>query len=289
MTREKINKNNLDDINDLGFDEIDIKELDKKIEEFYIDREKIKNIKVPDDMMFLAKKSIDKAENDMKKEKLKKISTSVVASITIILSIGAYNPVLAYKIPYIEKLLQNINNALHIDELARITEIDKILPKAKVDKNGKIKFEVRKEKLAQPNLSDEDEKVNNQDAIYEPKEDKKYIEVHEDSVNIPVTDEETINLIHEMANGIIVARDYSRGYTEISPKTINAALKGVENMSDEGSKNYLYNELKKWESGNFENGVELHNYVWRALNGEVGEAISLHYGEIENIKNRHFR
>ncbi|MBO3443521.1 DUF6241 domain-containing protein [Clostridium sp. CCUG 7971] len=289
MTKDKINKNNLDDINDLDFDEIDIKELDKKMEEFYIDREKISNIKVPDDMMFLAKKSIDKAQNDMKKERLKKISTSVVASITIILSIGAYNPVLAHKIPYIEKLLQNINNVLHIDEIARITEIDKILPKAKIDKKGKIKFEVRKEELAQPNLSDKDEKVHNQDAIYEPKEDEKYIEVHEDSVNIPVTDEETINLIHEMANGIIVARDYSRGYTEISSKTIDAALKGVENMSDESSKNYLHNELKKWEAGNFDNGVELHNYVWRKLNGEVGEAIGLHYGEIENIKNSHFR
>ncbi|MGX4600554.1 DUF6241 domain-containing protein [Faecalimicrobium sp. JNUCC 81] len=289
MTKDKINKNNLDDINDLDFDEIDIKELDKKMEEFYIDREKISNIKVPDDMMFLAKKSIDKAQNDMKKEKFKKISTSVVASITIILSIGAYNPILAHKIPYIEKLLQNINNILHIDEIARITEIDKILPRAKIDKNGKIKFEVRKEELAQPNLSDKDEKVHNQGAIYEPKEDEKYIEVHEDSVNIPVTDEETINLIHEMANGIIVARDYSRGYTEISPKTIDAALKGVENMSDESSKNYLRNELKKWEAGNFDNGVELHNYVWRKLNGEVGEAIGLHYGEIENIKNSHFR
>ncbi|WP_052356799.1 DUF6241 domain-containing protein [[Clostridium] dakarense] len=280
MTKEKINKNNLDDI----------KELDKQMEEFYIDREKISNIKVPNDMMSLARKSIDKAENDMKKEKLKKISTSLAASITVILSIGVYNPILAHEMPYIEKLLQNINNTLHIDEIARITGIDKILPKAKLDKNGKIKFEVRKEEpIVQPSLSKTDEEVHKQEVKYEPEEDEKYIEVYEENVDVPVTDEETINLIHEMANGIIVARDYSRGYTEISPKTIDAALKGVENMSDESSKSYLYNELKKWEAGNFENGVELHNYVWRALNGEVGEAIGLHYGEIENIKNSHFR
>lgn len=295
MTKEKINENSLDTISDLGFDDIDIKELDKEMEEFYIDREKISSIKVPDDIMSLVKVSIDKAENDMKKEKLKKISTSVAASIIVILSIGVYNPILAHGVPYIEKLLQNVNDTLHIDEIAYITGIDKILPKAKLDENGKIKFEIAKEEVIQKTTQETvvqhslPEKVQSQEVIDEPKEDEKYIEVYEDSVYVPETDEETINLIHEMANGIIVARDYSRGYTEISHKTIDAALKGVENMYEESDKNYLYNELKKWEAGNFDNGVELHNYVWRKLNGEVGEAIGLHYEEIENIKNSHFR
>lgn len=299
MTKEKMNENNLDTINDLDFNDIDIKELDKEMEEFYIDREKISSIKVPNDMISLVKNSIDKAEKDMKKEKLKKISTSIAASITIILSVGVYNPVLAYKMPHIEKMLQNINNTLNIDHLAKITGIDKILPKAKLDENGKIKFEIAKEEVIQEpivkyNQLDKEEIYIKEEVIedireIEDVEDEKYIEVYEDSVYVPVTDEETINLIHEMANGIIVARDYSRGYTEISPKIIDAALKGVENMSDENSKSYLYNELKKWEVGNFDNGVELHNYVWRQLNGEVGEAIGLHYGEIENIKNSHFR
>ena len=44
------------------------------------------------------------------------------------MSIGIYNPALAYNIPPIMNVLENINNLLHVDEIASYIGVDKIIP-----------------------------------------------------------------------------------------------------------------------------------------------------------------
>ena len=92
-----IDENIYDEFVDI--DSITIEEIDKEIEDFYIDKEKINNIKFEFDKKLIIKEAIDKAEEDIKKEKNKKIISKVAACIAVILSIGIYNPALAYNIP----------------------------------------------------------------------------------------------------------------------------------------------------------------------------------------------
>ena len=66
-----IDENIYDEFVDI--DSITIEEIDKEIEDFYIDKEKINNIKFEFDKNLIIKEAIDKAEEDIKKEKNKKI------------------------------------------------------------------------------------------------------------------------------------------------------------------------------------------------------------------------
>ncbi|HSQ87574.1 DUF6241 domain-containing protein [Romboutsia sp.] len=299
--KEKLN-NTLDiDLDYIDIEKLSIEEIDEEIKEFYIDKEKIDAIKVPDDMKFWIKEAIDKAEKDMKVEKIIKKVAPVAASISIILSIVVYNPVLAHAAPPIEKILQNINDVLHVDEIASDTGLDKIIPKATLDKNGKIKFikaprykveEIPQGLKSQNQKEDVEEVKEEEGQVWSDEEEteEKYIQVYEEDVYVPFDEDSSIQLIHEMSNGIIHAvDDMKRGYTEISPKTIDVAIEGLKNIQDEGVRNYLHNELNKWKNGEFDNGVEVHNCVWNMLDGEIGRAGSIDYKEVEKIKNNHFR
>lgn len=133
-----IDENICDEFVDI--DSITIKEIDKEIEDFYIDKEKINNIKFEFDKNLIIKEAIDNAEEDIKKEKNKKIISKIAACIAVILSIGIYNPALAYNIPSIMNVLENINNLLHVDEIASYIGVDKIIPRAVVDDENKVKF-----------------------------------------------------------------------------------------------------------------------------------------------------
>ena len=133
-----IDENIYDEFVDI--DSITIEEIDKEIEDFYIDKEKINNIKFEFDKNLIIKEAIDKAEEDIKKEMNKKIISKLAACIAVILSIGIYNPALAYNIPPIMNVLENINNLLHVDEIASYIGVDKIIPRAVVDDENKVKF-----------------------------------------------------------------------------------------------------------------------------------------------------
>ena len=130
-----IDENIYDEFVDI--DSITIEEIDKEIEDFYIDKEKINNIKFEFDKNLIIKEVIDKAEEDIKKEK---IISKLAACIALLLSIGIYNPALAYNIPPIMNVLENINNLLHVDEIASYIGVDKIIPRAVVDDENKVKF-----------------------------------------------------------------------------------------------------------------------------------------------------
>ena len=60
-----IDENIYDEFVDI--DSITIEEIDKEIEDFYIDKEKINNIKFEFDKNLIIKELIDKAEEDIKK------------------------------------------------------------------------------------------------------------------------------------------------------------------------------------------------------------------------------
>ena len=66
-----IDENIYDEFVDI--DSITIEEIDKEIEDFYIDKEKINNIKFEFDKKLIIKEAIDKAEEVVKNEKNKNI------------------------------------------------------------------------------------------------------------------------------------------------------------------------------------------------------------------------
>lgn len=106
----------------------------------------------------------------------------------------------------------------------------------------------------------------------------------EESSTITVNEERMIEIneyVHHMANTIILAVDGKiNGIKQINMETIDEALSMVKNVDW-----YLYKEISKWRDGDFSNGVEVHNYVWKNLDGEIGKANGLDEEAIESIKN----
>lgn len=107
---------------------------------------------------------------------------------------------------------------------------------------------------------------------------------NEESTDTVVTDEESLeetnNYIHHMANTIIIAVDGKiNGTEQITMESIDKALGLVQDVDE-----YLYNEINKWKEGDFSNGVDVHNYVWKKLDGEIGKADSLDEAAIEVVK-----
>ena len=269
-----IDENIYDEFVDI--DSITIEEIDKEIEDFYIDKEKINNIKFEFDKKLIIKEAIDKAEEDIKKEK---IISKVAACIAVILSIGIYNPALAYNIPPIMNVLENINNLLHVDEIASYIGVDKIIPRAVVDDENKVKF-VKPTKYKVENDNTEIIGLGN-----ELENSEKVLEISEINTQYGVVD-----FIHRMSNKIIKPIDGRKnGSIDINPKTIDIALNSLKNIGDEEARDYLHYELSKWKNGDFENVVLVHNYVWHMLDGNIGKALSLDTYEVNKIKSKYFK
>ena len=274
----KIENININDtlVNEL--EEISVEELDLEMNEFYIDDEKINSIKAPSDMKLWVRGAIDKAEVDMKKHKRKKQIIASAASIAVIFLIGVYNPVLAHKVPFLEKILKTINDTLKIDEISYFIGLDKIAPKATLDESNKVKFikpsEYKVNKLYNEGGEFEDE-------VLDDKEGKQIQE--------PKTEYLAVQFIHKMSNSIINPIDGRKyGSIKITPKTIELAINGLELIESDEDRKHLYNELNKWKNGKFENAVDVHNYVWYMLDGEIGKAISIKDEVVDNIVNTYF-
>ena len=87
MTKKKKDINLDNELNE-NLDDMTIEEIDKDMEDFYIDEEKIENIKYSFDKEKFIKDAIDKAEKDMAKSKMKKRYIKIAASIVVLLSMG---------------------------------------------------------------------------------------------------------------------------------------------------------------------------------------------------------
>ena len=85
--------------------------------------------------------------------------------------------------------------------------------------------------------------------------------------------------VHHMANTIIIADDGQIwGQNEITREAVTQMVNELKGRDD-----YLSDELKKWLELDFSNGVEVHNYVWDKLDGNIGKAKDLNQEKIQQI------
>ena len=283
MTKKKKDINLDNELNE-NLEDVTIEEIDKDMEDFYIDDEKIENIKYNFDKERLVKDAIDKAEKDMTKSKIKKKYIKIAASIVVLISIGVYSPALAYRIPPVMKVLEKINDTLKIDEISASLEIDTIIPKAVVE-NNKIHFvkitrykvdKTKENKESKDDNKGSDNKENNNEGS--------------NGKNIVYDEYGVVNFIHQMSNQIINPADGKKfGVIKITPQNIEIALNSIKNINNDEARDYLNKALRKWQNGDFNNAVEVHNYVWHMLGGEIGIASSLDEEEINKIKAQYFK
>ena len=280
-----IDENIYDEFVDI--DSITIEEIDKEIEDFYIDKEKINNIKFNFDKESIIKDAIDKAEKDIQKRKHRSRILKVASGIIVILSIGVYSPALAHNMPPVMKVLEIINDALNVDEITSFIGVDKIIPRAVINSDNNLKFikpigyKVSQEYTQLEESSQQNE--DSQEGIVENESNKNNTMVLSSSY-------EVVDFIHRMSNQIINPIDGKKnGVIEITPENIDIALNSLYYIYYDEAREYLYNELSKWKNGDFNNGVLVHNYVWNLLDGNIGRALSLDKVQITKIKLKYFR
>ena len=86
-------------------------------------------------------------------------------------------------------------------------------------------------------------------------------------------------IVHHMANTIIIADDGQIwGQSEITKEAVTQMVNELK-----GRDEYLSEELNKWLELDFSNGVEVHNYVWKKLDGDVGKAKDLNEEKIQQV------
>lgn len=252
----KLNKNISSD-NSLDYiEEIESKideEINKDIEEFYIDKDVLNKIEIPKDIRKHAIKPI----KEIKKEKKKNIRYAILDMIIVIIIllpiIGVIKPDIFKDVPQVYSLLVSVNNTFKKDKLMSMLGI-----------------EVKK------------------DPIEGDIESSKHTEyISEKDVHKPENSYDSVKLIHSLANTLVHA-EYKWQCSEVTPNTIEKALKGVELIKDDYDRMHLRNSLTKWSKGNFSNSVEVHNYVWEMLDGSVGKAHTLDDKEIEKVKNKYY-
>lgn len=280
-----IDENIYDEFVDI--DSITIEEIDKEIEKFYIDKEKINNIKFNFDKESIIKDAIDKAEKDIQKRKHRSRILKVASGIIVILSIGVYSPALAHNMPPVMKVLEIINDALNVDEITSFIGVDKIIPRAVINSDNNLKFiKPTGYKVSQEYTQLEESSQQNEDSqegIVENESNKNNTMVLSSSY-------EVVDFIHRMSNQIINPIDGKKnGVIEITPENIDIALNSLYYIYYDEAREYLYNELSKWKNGDFNNGVLVHNYVWNLLDGNIGRALSLDKVQITKIKLKYFR
>lgn len=262
-----IKKKKDNNLNNENMDDMTMEEIDKEMNDFYIDKEKIDDIKYSFDKDSIIKNAIDKAEEDIYKSKNKKRYVKIVASIVVLLSIGVYSPALAYYINPVMVALEKINDVLKVDEISAALELDTIIPKAIVEDNRIHFVKITRYKVDKTKESNDS---NNKNTVY-------------DEYGV-------VNFIHKMSNQIINPADGKKfGVIKITPKNIEIALNSINNIKNKEAKEYLEKELTKWKNGNFNNAVEVHNYVWHMLDGQIGIASTLDKKEINKIKEKYFK
>lgn len=86
-------------------------------------------------------------------------------------------------------------------------------------------------------------------------------------------------IVHHMANTIIIADDGQIwGQSEITKESVTQMVNELKYRDE-----YLSDELNKWLELDFSNGVEVHNYVWKKLDGNVGKAKKLNEEKIQQV------
>ena len=120
--------------------------------------------------------------------------------------------------------------------------------------------------------------------VSEINENKKLAKENEVTENeniavVPMDLTQCYQKVHHMANTIIIADDGQVwGQSEITSGAVTQMINELKGQDD-----YLSDELKKWLELDFSNGVEVHNYVWNKLGGNVGKAKALNEEKVEQV------
>lgn len=86
---------------------------------------------------------------------------------------------------------------------------------------------------------------------------------------------EIYNEIHKMANTKIIAEDNKIwGQIEITPEICNELIAELS-YSNYSDKDTLVKWLTEWKNKDYSDSIEIHNYVWNKLNGNIGKATEL--------------
>lgn len=251
MTKEKLYSNVLDDLDNIELEANIDHDICEYIEEFKIDNMALDLIYVPENL----ESSVELPFKEVKKEKRKNIRYKVldITLVVIILLpvIGIINPKVFVKIPKAYNVFENVNKFIQVDNLKSFIGIGNEVIEGSVD--------------------------SSRETIY----------IEEKDVTQPKSNNEAIKLIHSLANTLVKA-EYKWQCSEVTPKTIDLALEGVEKIKDDYDRMHLRNSLTKWKNGDFYNAVEVHNYVWEMLDGSVGKAEELDKDIIQNIINKYY-
>lgn len=243
-------------LNDIDFNNIEIeknieKDIDEYINEFIIDDNALDLISIPHNLEASAKLPFKKK----KKEKIKniryKILDIILVGIILLPVIGAIYPKVFIKVPKIYNVFENINEFIQVDNLKSFLGLEREVI--------------------------EGSSSSSMETIY----------IEEEDVVQPKSNNEAIKLIHSLANTLVEA-EYKWQCSEVTPKTIELALKGVEEIKDDYDRMHLRNSLRKWKDGDFSNAVDVHNYVWEMLDGNVGKAEELDKDKIQDILNKYY-
>ena len=198
MENRKLNKN----ISKIDFDSINIdkyveSDIDEYIKYFNIDEESKNKIIIPTDL----KKNVKEPFKEVKREKRKNIRYTfldlIIVAIILLPVGGIINPKLFENLPTVYPVFKKINKAIQIDNIKSMMGIDnKEVIEGSADSSVETIF------------------------------------IEEKDISEPRNNNEAIKLIHSLANTLIKA-EYKWQCSEVTPKTIKLAIKGVEKISDD--------------------------------------------------------
>ena len=253
MINRKLDNNIL---NDIDFNNIEIeknieKDIDEYINEFIIDDAALDLISIPHNLEASAKLSLKKKKKEIIKNIRYKILDIILVGIILLPVIGVIYPKVFIKVPNIYNVFENINEFIQVDNLKSFLGLEREVIEGSIS--------------------------SSMETIY----------IEEEDVVQPKSNNEAIKLIHSLANTLVEA-EYKWQCSEVTPKTIELALKGVEEIKDDYDRMHLRNSLRKWKAGDFSNAVDVHNYVWEMLDGNVGKAEELDKDKIQSILNEYY-
>ncbi|MCY9139792.1 DUF6241 domain-containing protein [Peribacillus frigoritolerans] len=83
--------------------------------------------------------------------------------------------------------------------------------------------------------------------------------------------EDVMKTMHAMTHQKVVSEEKWYNY-EMNSENINAVYDFINDSETIDYKSELLRIVGKWKEGNFDNIVEVHNYLWGEQNGNVGKA-----------------
>ncbi|MGE7864120.1 PRK06770 family protein [Bacillus mobilis] len=86
-----------------------------------------------------------------------------------------------------------------------------------------------------------------------------------------ISEGEIISTMHKMVHQKVKSSE-KWGFVEMTTKEIYSVKKGIENSTDFQYKTKLLSIINRWETGDFSQTVEEHNFLWSLQGGDTGEA-----------------